>query len=698
MTRPTPRFRKRNALEHDGRSRDAGDTLIELLIAITVIGLTVAGLVGGLAAAISTSGTHRGIADLDGIVRSFAEEARQVIELSPTDAQFKPCVPAVPTMYQLVSAPYPATGPANTAVTVFGSGFTLGGSISKVLLETVPGNPTGATQVYPAAAPPPPFAPAPAPTIPANMFGLPNTYGNTTITFIVPSGLSAQPYYIAVTDSSGVQAVSSVPFNPNPTPTAVDPSPLQNYQIGVFHVQYWNGTGFSASCSPTNSLSADLQQITIQATAPGAGDTYDLAVTSPSVFKAGSSIPITYAGPASPKVGDTLSYTAAVNGLTAPYGSYIGPTGQLSWVVVAPSGPTPTCTQSLWTLPGPTPTCTFKAKTAGAYSVFARFTGDNNFVGSLGECPNPPTLPTCAGSPPGSVAKGTPTVSVVGASNGAAFHPTLTFTATVAGGGVTPSGLVNWSISQTGNPFAVAPTCPQSSLNGSGQTTCTVNNASPGNYTATASYLGDNNYNAATSLASNNVNVPFLIPAVSLSESVSGTTITVTANVSGPAGDPTPTGSVTWSNGLCNTKTTTLDASGNATCTIKNATSSGYFGTFTYNGDINYGSSTSTPVNIPATSGSATGAGTTTLTFKLKVTGPLTGPAPTGSVAWSVKAGNTSVPCLTTSSTSSGNQTTFSCSLTGVPGISYTAQATYPGDSNYLPPFPNPTVIGPVNG
>ena len=702
MIRSISRFLERTAQERNERPRDAGDTLVEILIAVVIIGLTVAGLVGGLAADIGTSGTHRGIASLDGMVRSFAEEVRQVVQLSPSGAQFTPCngaTPTTPPAYRMISAPYPASAVPNTAVTAFASGFVYG-PITQVWLETTPGSTSGgAVKVYdsvtPVPGPPAPYAPAPAPSTPTAQFG------NSTITFIVPSGLTAPAYDLAAKDSfvqnfvpSPHWAVSSVPFAPGTTGTPVDPSPLQNYQLGIGAVQYWGGSDFSATrCAPTDPLSTDLQQITIQASAPGASDTYNVVVANPRASKSNVTIPITYSpsNPPSPTVGANLTYTANVNAVKQ-YSTYTSSvTGTLTWIVVPPSGPTPTCdppSLQSWTLPGATPTCTFKAKAAGSYQVFARYTGDNNFVSGVSECSNLVATSSCTPAPPG-VAKGNPSVSVLGSSNGAPYHPTLTFTTTVTGAGNTPTGTVNWSISQTGNPFAVAPSCSPSTLNSSGQTTCTVNNATPGNYVATATYLGDNNYNAASPQASNSVNVPFLAQTMTLQESVSGTTITVTANVTGPGGgDPAPTGSGSWSSGLCSQKTTSLPA----TCTIKNATDQGYFGTFTYSGDVNY-STSNTAVNIPVTTGSATGQGTTTLTFKLLVTGPLVGPAPTGNVTWSVKAGAVTVPCTTTGSTSTTNSTTFTCSVPDLHGVSYTVQATYPGDSNYLPPYPNPLTI-----
>ena len=69
-------------------STDRGDTLIELLMAIAIIGISAAGILGGLAAAIGSSGTHRTLTNLDAIVRSFVETAKYEIQNQAGDQQW----------------------------------------------------------------------------------------------------------------------------------------------------------------------------------------------------------------------------------------------------------------------------------------------------------------------------------------------------------------------------------------------------------------------------------------------------------------------------------------------------------------------------------------------------------------------------------------------------------------------------------
>ena len=64
-------------------STEAGDTLIELLIAMVIIALAVTGLLGALITAISSSGEHRSLSDEDTLLRSYAETAEYQIQSAP---------------------------------------------------------------------------------------------------------------------------------------------------------------------------------------------------------------------------------------------------------------------------------------------------------------------------------------------------------------------------------------------------------------------------------------------------------------------------------------------------------------------------------------------------------------------------------------------------------------------------------------
>ncbi len=344
MTFPGRRYRgncRACAGSEQGRSRDAGDTLVELLVAITVIGIAAAGLLGGLAAAIGGSGSHRALTSLDAVVRSFAETTRT--SLTAQDGYVR----CVSSYSNITSAPFPSSGPVNTAVTVFGSGF---GGTGTPSTPTISGgsaviNPTGQVtngqltstfNVPPLPAGPKTItvafgansAPAAAQFVvtplvqldhssgPAGTLvhvsttgfgatastvtvkfgattvltsGTTSSSGSGTYSFNVPS-VGPGSYNVTVQDGLGNQ--SNSPFTVTTAPTVGGPSanapvavsPLQQFQVGITAVQYWNGSQFTtnqAACQTDAARSDDVQELTIAGTAPGANDQLNFTVANP---------------------------------------------------------------------------------------------------------------------------------------------------------------------------------------------------------------------------------------------------------------------------------------------------------------------------------------------------------------------------------------------------------------------------------
>ena len=155
-------------------------------------------------------------------------------------------------------------------------------------------------------------------------------------------------------------------------------------------------------------------------------------------------------------------------------------------------------------------------------------------------------------------------------SSGLATGGTLIFTATVSGAGVTPTGSVTWTVT---DPNGAAVTCPPSTLDGSGDGTCTVTDAIAGTYSASADYGGDSNYD--TSSGQDTASIAKATSTTTVADDSSGVatggSFSFTATVSGPG--VTPTGSVTWTvtdpNGAAVTcPPSTLDGSGEGTCTV----------------------------------------------------------------------------------------------------------------------------------
>jgi type II secretory pathway pseudopilin PulG len=92
--------RARGAALRRRLSADAGETLLELLIAIVIIGITVTAVMGAIVSSAGASAEHRAIAAVDTVLKSYAENAKYQIELAPTPAYAACATPlAVPAAY-----------------------------------------------------------------------------------------------------------------------------------------------------------------------------------------------------------------------------------------------------------------------------------------------------------------------------------------------------------------------------------------------------------------------------------------------------------------------------------------------------------------------------------------------------------------------------------------------------------------------
>ena len=103
------------------RSRDeAGDTLIELLIALVVIGLTGVALLSGFATSISASSEYGSLSRLDTVLKSFVETATYQLTLQPqppaVNPQFTACA-SVATYTAPATLPSPNPPPTPLTMT-----------------------------------------------------------------------------------------------------------------------------------------------------------------------------------------------------------------------------------------------------------------------------------------------------------------------------------------------------------------------------------------------------------------------------------------------------------------------------------------------------------------------------------------------------------------------------------------------------
>jgi hypothetical protein len=290
------------------------------------------------------------------------------------------------------------------------------------------------------------------------------------------------------------------------------------------------------------------------------------------------------------------------------------------------------------------------------------------------------------------------TTTVTDNAAGVVAGGSFTFTATVTGSAGTPSGDVTWAITDP-NSSPVICSASTTTLDGSGQATCTINAPISGTYSATVDYLGDATYDTSPG-SDPSANVGSANSSTAVSDNAAGVetggSFTFTATVSGSVG--TPTGSVTWAvtapnaNPVsCSSGTTTLNGNGQATCTVQNVITGSYSATLDYLGDSKYGTSSGSDSN--ATVGSANSTTAVTDNAAGVVTGggvaftatvSASAGTPTGNVIWSVTAPNASpVNCSggNTKSLSGSGQTT--CTITNVVAGTYSATAGYQGDLNY---------------
>jgi large repetitive protein len=566
---------------------DQGDTLLEVLIAVLVIALTVTALMGALLTTITSSTQQKSLSTLDSLLTGFAQSVENEVQgKAQQQPLFVNCpsaiAPGVVSPYQVLSAPVPAVGPPSTQVTVFLSGWAPG-SVSATVGGLAPSSYVGST------------------TVPAN--------GDLALSFDVPTLPNGPQPVVVKEGASSVTAPTSFVFAN--AASSGTPS-LTGYTMEISSVEQWDPRpqpptfDNAAPC-----VASGVQRITASATNQATGITANISFV---VFGAAqTTVTIAYEVPPSPptpSLNDTLTFQATVippNNTTAPA------TGTITWNFAGSPG-NPNCSGSVNDMTALSAgggntgkaTCTITKAPAGNYVITAGYGGDANYHAA-----NSPTLQQ-------KVLQASVTMGVSAAPANPVPGAPLTFTATVTppAGDPTPNltDTVTWT-------FANSPGTPQcAGTNGSNITTvtqgggntvkatCTVTSASAGTYTVTAAYSGDTNY-FNSSAPPFQATVSKVTPTVTVSSAFTqgNTHLTFTATVSPPAGDPVPTGTVSWAftaspgNPTCNTS----NLAGNpaqATCLVNPAQLGTYTVTATYNGNVSYNTAVSAPASasLPA--------------------------------------------------------------------------------------------------
>jgi type II secretory pathway pseudopilin PulG len=115
---------------------DRGETLVELLVTITVMGVTVVAILGSIAVTIMLSATHRKQAAVGTYVRSFAE----AVETKVATTTYKPC--AQPADYASVAPSLPSGYTSSVTAVTYWNGSSFVGS-----LASCPGTDQGVQRV-----------------------------------------------------------------------------------------------------------------------------------------------------------------------------------------------------------------------------------------------------------------------------------------------------------------------------------------------------------------------------------------------------------------------------------------------------------------------------------------------------------------------------------------------------------------------
>ncbi len=290
------------------------------------------------------------------------------------------------------------------------------------------------------------------------------------------------------------------------------------------------------------------------------------------------------------------------------------------------------------------------------------------------------------------VTTGVSTDTVTAVADPTTVGTAVTYTATVTGGGATPSGTATFK--DGGVAIAGCGTAGAVTLSG-GVATCTVTYATVGSHTITAPYSGDSNYSsAAGNSLTETVGPGTATDTVTSSANPSNPNhaVTYTATVTG--GGTTPTGTVTFKDGgvaiaTCGTSGTVTLSSGVATCTVTYTTAGSHSITAAYSGDSNYtaaaGNTVSQSVVLLTPTDTVTSAQNPTtighaLTYTATVTGA--GSTPTGTVTF--KDGGVAIAGCGTAGAVTLSAGVATCSVTYASAGSHTITAAYSGDSNYI--------------
>jgi hypothetical protein len=315
----------------------------------------------------------------------------------------------------------------------------------------------------------------------------------------------------------------------------------------------------------------------------------------------------------------------------------------------------------------------------GENSITATYNGDVNYAVSS---PSNPTYVYVTGA--------TANMTVVPASSSIKVNQPLQVSVTLAPSGSLPAPTGTVTITALSGGSTVYTSATLQVVNGTASVTIPANSLPLGALTLSAAYSGDSTYASNSSTANLQVNSSGTVaPTVTVSTPKTNVTFpfSVTVNVSGPNGDPVPTGSVSLSSSDPSSISTSQPLTNGSTTFTIVAGQSGIQSTLTANylGDNTYtaGSGTGTVTTlanstINFTPSSPTIAVNQPLSMTVTVATVAPFPAPTGTITLSSGSYTSSAVQLTAGSASF----TIPANSLSIGGDLFSA--TYSGDSNYL--------------
>jgi len=397
-------------------------------------------------------------------------------------------------------------------------------------------------------------------------------YSGDTLNAPSPSGVLIQvvkqgPSIVLTAIPNPSQVGDSIQFSAKVTTSTIQASGLVTFKDGATSIGSGSLNGSGVATFSTASLAAGSHSIT----ASYVGDTNTLpgssTVTTQVVNKWPTTTLLSSSGSPS-DVGTPVTFTITVTptSTTTPTGS-----------VTLQDGAAVIATRPL--VDG-NATFTTSTLTVGSHLLVARFAGDATNDAS-GSSTFTQVIRQIATS-----------TSLQSSANPADGGATIRFTANVTATTNTTAGAVTGTVTFKEG----ATTLGIVTLSAGGAATVDVKTLSVGTHSITASYSGNTNY--ATSISSTLSQVVQLATTTStlsssVNPSIAGSSVTLTAVVTGNGG--IPTGTVTFFDGPTSIGTGTISASGQATRVVSNLSTGSHSLTVSYGGDAKDNPSTSAP-------------------------------------------------------------------------------------------------------